>query len=186
VLALATVWALLVPQPDILVSSDGHNVAVRGRDGRLHLMRSAKDAFLIKEWLAADADPRTPTDASLPGGVACDDSGCVTQLPDGEFVTLALQPDALADDCQRAALIVTAKQPPSDCAALITLDRLRRQGTLALRKTRDGFAVAAVKPNGFDRPWAPAVSGDADPELVRRPMAPVDATPAESDLQSED
>jgi competence protein ComEC len=100
-----------------------------------------------------------------------------------------LQPDALADDCQRAALIVTAKQPPSDCAAsLITLDRLRRQGTMALRKTREGLAIAAVKPNGFDRPWARAVAGDADadPELVRRPAAPVDATPAESDLQTED
>jgi competence protein ComEC len=60
VLPLATVWALLVPQPDILIAGDGHNVGVRGRDGRLHLMRSAKDAFLVKEWLAADADPRGP------------------------------------------------------------------------------------------------------------------------------
>ncbi len=104
-------------------------------------------------------------------------------------MTLALQPDALADDCARATLIVTAKPPPPGCAAaLITLDRLRRQGTLALRRTRDGFAIAAVKPNGFDRPWAPAVAGDAegDPELVRRPVAPVDATPSESDQQPED
>jgi competence protein ComEC len=188
ILALATAWALLVPQPDILIAGDGHNVAVRGRDGRLHLMRSAKDAFLVKEWLAADADPRGPAEASLTEGVSCDDSGCVAQLPDGAFVTLALQPDALADDCARAALIVTAKQPPPACAAsLITLDRLRRQGTLALRRTRDGFAIAAVKPNGFDRPWAPAVAGDMeDPQLVRRPVAPVDATPSESDQQSED
>ncbi len=63
-------------------------------------------------------------------------------VADGALVTLALQPDALADDCARAALIVTAKQPPPGCAAsLITLDRLRRQGTLALRRTRDGFAI---------------------------------------------
>jgi len=187
ILALATVWALLVPQPDILIAGDGHNVGVRGRDGRLHLMRSAKNAFLVKEWLAADADPRGPAETSLAEGVSCDDSGCVAQLPDGAFVTLALQPEALADDCARATLIVTAKQPPPGCAAsLITLDRLRRQGTLALRRTRDGFAVAAVKPNGFDRPWAPAVAGEDDPELVRRPVAPVDATPSESDLQSED
>src|SRR3984885_9103496 len=60
------VWALEVPQPDILISSDGHNVGVRGKDGRLHLMRTAKDAFLLKEWLAADADDRLPTDPSLP------------------------------------------------------------------------------------------------------------------------
>jgi competence protein ComEC len=188
VLALATVWALAVPKPDILISGDGHNIGVRGRDGRLHLMRSAKDAFLFKEWLAADADPRQPTDVSLAAGVSCDEVGCVAQLPDGAFVTHALRPDALTDDCERAALIVTALQPPPDCAApVITLDRLRRQGTLALRRTRDGFAATAVKPNGFDRPWAPALGGDsADPDVVRGRAAPVDATPAESDIQSED
>src|SRR6202521_3779005 len=53
VLALAVAWALALPQPDILISADGHNVGVRGKDGRLRLMRTAKDAFLIKEWLAA-------------------------------------------------------------------------------------------------------------------------------------
>jgi competence protein ComEC len=188
VLVLATIWALLVPRPDILISGDGHNIGVRGRDGRLHLMRGAKDAFLIKEWLAADADPRLPADASLAAGVSCDEVGCVAELADGAFVTHALHPDALADDCARAALIVTATQPPPDCAApVITLDRLRRQGTLALRRTRDGFATTAVKPNGFDRPWAPAGAGNAgDPEIVRRPAAPIEATPAETDLQSEE
>jgi competence protein ComEC len=49
VLLLAVVWALAVPRPDILISGDGHNVGVRGKDGRLHLMRTAKDAFLLKE-----------------------------------------------------------------------------------------------------------------------------------------
>src|ERR1700722_16599880 len=77
VLALSVVWALMVPQPDILIAGDGHNVAVRGRDGRLHLMRSAKDAFLVKEWLAADVDPRLPADASLGGGGACGGAGRV-------------------------------------------------------------------------------------------------------------
>ena len=62
-----------MPQPDILVSGDGHNVGVRGKDGRLHLMRTAKDGFLLKEWLAADADGRQPTDASLAEGVSCDE-----------------------------------------------------------------------------------------------------------------
>src|SRR6202166_4069710 len=97
VLLLAVVWAVAVPQPDILISGDGHNVGVRGRDGRLHLMRTAKDAFLLKEWLAADADGRQPTDASLAEGVSCDEAGCVTQTADGAFVALALQPDALTD-----------------------------------------------------------------------------------------
>src|SRR4030081_3866271 len=43
-LAAAVVWALAVPQPDVLISADGRNVGVRGGDGRLHLMRTGKDA----------------------------------------------------------------------------------------------------------------------------------------------
>src|SRR6478735_7351451 len=115
VLALAVVWALAVPQPDILISADGHNVGVRGKDGRLQLMRTAKDTFMLKEWLAADADGRQPTDASLAEGVSCDEAGCVTPMADGALVALALRPDALSDDCERAALVVIARQAPPSC-----------------------------------------------------------------------
>src|SRR6202040_2449325 len=85
VLLISVVWALALPQPDILISADGHNVGVRGRDGHLHLMRTAKDAFLLKEWLAADADPRLPVDSTLTDGVSCDEEGCVAELAGGTF-----------------------------------------------------------------------------------------------------
>ena len=191
VLVLSVIWALAVPQPDILISGDGHHIGVRGKDGRLHLMRTSRDAFLLKEWLAADADARQPVDPSLPEGVSCDEAGCVAQLADGALVALALRPDALADDCERAALVVTARQPPPACPPpVIDLDRLRRQGAMALRRTRDGFAVDAVKPKGVDRPWSPAVAGGDENEatLAPRPVAPraVDATPPETDQQPEE
>ena len=192
VLLLAVFWALAVPQPDILISSDGHNLGVRGQDGRLHLIKSTKDAFLIKEWLAADADPRQVGDASLTAGVSCDDEGCVAPLADGRFVALTIRPDALADDCGRAALVVTARQAPPGCSStVIDLERLRRQGAMALRRTKGGFAVDAVKPRGVNRPWAPAAEGESETEsaaLGPRPAVPrgVDATPAEADVQSED
>jgi competence protein ComEC len=192
VLVLAVIWALAVPQPDILISGDGHNVGVRGRDGRLHLMRTAKDAFLVKEWLAADADPRQPGDTSLADGISRDEAGCVTQTADGGFVALALRPDAWSDDCERAALVVVAARqaPPSCPSPVIDQDRLRRQGAMTLRRSRDGFAVDAVKPRGVDRPWSPAPAGDTEAEtnLATRPAAPraVDATPAEADQQTED
>ena len=163
-LVLAVVWALAAPRPDILISADGHTIGVRGRDGRLHLIRDldAEDSFLLREWLAADADGRQAADASLSEGVSCDQAGCVAQLADGGLVALALRPDALADDCERAALLVTARQASAACGALVVdQDRLRRQGALALRRSRDGFAVEAVKPRGVDRPWSPAVAGGA-------------------------
>src|SRR5258708_3619572 len=125
VLVLAVVWALAVPQPDVLISSDGHNVGIRGKDGRLHLMRTAKDAFLLKEWLAADADPRQPGDASLAEGVSCDEAGCVTQLADGGFVALGLRPDALSGDCERAGLAGAGRQaPPSFPSPALGEERL--------------------------------------------------------------
>jgi len=189
VLALAVVWALIVPQPDILISGDGRNVAARGKDGRLHLMRTAKDAFLVKEWLAADADPRATSDATLSEGVSCDEAGCVVQMADGAFAALALHPEALADDCERAGLLVTARQAPPACAAaVIDHGHVQRQGAMVLRRTREGFAVDAAKPKGFDRPWSPAIAGDTEAESIVRPnpAVPRDATPAESDLQADD
>jgi competence protein ComEC len=189
-IVIAVAWALAVPQPDILVSADGHSVGVRGRDGRLHLMRTAKDAFLVKEWLAADADARLPGDASLADGVSCDEAGCVAQLPDGGFVALALRPEALSDDCTRAAVIVTARQTSPDCKTLvINQERLQKQAATSLRRTRGGFAIDAVRPNGVDRPWSPAVDEPTEPEnSTAWPTAPrpVDATPAEADLQAEE
>ena len=145
---------------------------------------------MLKEWLAADADARPPDDASLAEGVSCDEAGCVTPMADGAFVTLALRPDALADDCARAVLLVTARQAPANCPSpVIDEDRLRRQGTIALRRTRNGFAVDAVRPKGADRPWSPAVAGDTEVEAsLARPTVsrPADATPSEADLQAED
>jgi competence protein ComEC len=189
-LLASLIWALALPQPDVLVSGDGHNVAVRGRDGRLHLMKTAKDAFLVKEWLAADADDRAPSDAGLGNGASCDGEGCVAPMADGRFVALSLKPDGLADDCARAALIVTAMPVPPACeATVIELKRLRAQGTMALRRQQHGFTVDAVKPRGTNRPWSPS-SGDfetdADPAVGGTSARPADATPAESDLQTED
>jgi competence protein ComEC len=112
----------------------------------------------------------------------------VTQLADSGLVALAQKPDALSDDCARASLLVTARQPPPSCrSAVIDRGRLQRQGAIALWRTGRGFD--SVRPRGFDRPWSPGVAGDAEPESsLERPAAPhaVDATPSETDLQAEE
>jgi competence protein ComEC len=191
VLVFSVVWAVVVTQPDIMVSGDGRNIAVRGRDGRLHLMRTAKDAFLVKEWLAADADPRSADDPSLADGVSCDDAGCVVPAADGAMVAQTLRPDALTDDCIRAVPIVAVRAAPGDCAAaVIDQSRLRRQGGLTLRRRGSDFVIEAVKPKGLDRPWSPASPDEGENEMtltakpaVRRSQ---DATPSETDLQADD
>jgi competence protein ComEC len=151
----------------------------------LHLIKTAKDAFLVKEWLAADADERSVDDASLSEGVSCDGEGCVAPMADGTFVALSLQPEGIADDCARAALIVTARPTPRSCsAAVVELDRLRSQGATALRRKGRGFVAEAVNPRGTNRPWSP---GAADIETEPGPAVSrtIDATP-EAELQTEE
>ncbi|MET4479629.1 ComEC/Rec2-related protein [Bradyrhizobium sp. F1.13.3] len=191
VLLAAILWGLSSRQPDILIAGDGASVAVRGRDGHLHLIRTSKDSFLLKEWLAADADPRDAGRASLADGVSCDESGCVTPLADGRLVALALRVDALADDCSRAALVVTTRPAPPDCAAMVVdRQRLASQSALALTQRGEGFVVQAVRARGTSRPWLPtgAGEGDFDGSLAPKTTAPrtKDATPAETDLQADD
>jgi competence protein ComEC len=188
-LVLSVIWMVAIPQPDVLISGDGHNIAVRGRDGRLHLMKTAKDAFLVKEWLAADADSRDATDVSLGEGVSCDGEGCVAAAADGRLVALSLKPEGLADDCTRAALIVTASPAPPGCqATVIDRKRLRAQGAMTLRWTKGKLVTDAARPRGGSRPWAPA-AGEAEAETETAAKAtsarPMDATPP-TEFQGED
>jgi competence protein ComEC len=158
----------------------------------MHAARGSRDTFLLREWLAADADPRAAADASLTEGVSCDDHGCVMQAAGGGIVAQAFRPEALRDDCERAALLVTARPPPASCAAsVIDAERLRRQGAMALRRSREGFVVDAVKPRGIDRPWSPAAAEEAEADtaiLAPRVVQPrtIDATPSDADLQAEE
>jgi competence protein ComEC len=114
------------------------------------------------------------------------------QAAGGGLVAQAFRPEALSDDCERAALIVTLRQAPASCSAsVIDADRLRRQGAMALRRGREGFVVEAAKPKGIDRPWSPAIADESEADaivLAPRVVPPraIDATPAEADLQAEE
>ena len=126
--------------------------------------------------------------------MSCDDAGCVVPMTGGRYVSLALRSEALADDCERAAVVVTARQAPANCAALvIDREQLQNRGTVTLRQTRTGFVTEAVRPKGVDRPWAPTAEAAAAPPDALTPRQgsttrprPADATPAEADQQSED
>src|SRR5262249_29938025 len=80
-LVLAIAAAASPPVPDVLIAADGRSFAVRGVDGRLSLHHVSSDSFAMREWLAADADPRDVHDKSLAQGIACDPAGCIGKLP---------------------------------------------------------------------------------------------------------
>ena len=188
IMLFAVIWAGLTPVPDILVGADGRTFAVRGADGRLAFHHTGGDTFATREWLAADADGRDVHDPSLGNGIACDPSGCIGKLADGRLVSHALAPDALEEDCERAVLIVTARDTPPGCAATVVgRDLWRTRGALTLRRNGSGFVMEAARPPNYDRPWAPAplpprsapasqASGAVPaPEVAQPP--PRDATP---------
>jgi competence protein ComEC len=186
---IASLWALATPLPDVFIAPDGRAIAARGVDGRLAVIKTGSDSFAIREWLAADGDARGPGDTSLNEGTKCDGLGCVARLKDGRFIALALSPEAVEDDCHRAAVVVTAGSAPSSCAAIIS-DRQSRQrtGAATLQRLGDGFAVTPTRPPGYDRPWARAVPSGAEATTTAPATRPVarDATPRTEDLEPGD
>jgi hypothetical protein len=129
----------------------------RGTDGRLAFHHTGGDTFATREWLAADADGRAVHDASLGNGSACDPSGCTASSPMAGSFSHALAPDALEEDCQRAVIVVTARDPPPGCAAMVVGRNLwRERGALTLRRDSSGFVMESARPSNYDRPWAPA------------------------------
>jgi len=183
-------WAAVAKEPDILIARDASSVAVRAKDGHLRIMHTAKNAFVWREWLGADADPRSVTDPSLAQGVSCDEAGCVVEGREGDLVALAKQPEALADDCARAKVLITLYPAPADCAARVFhRDGLRSRGGVTLSRTAQGYSITASETEGVDRPWAPSVataSVRARSTAGRSTRKPVDATPPEAEREAAD
>jgi competence protein ComEC len=187
-IAVAVLWAIRTPQPDVLISADGANIAIRTASGQLAMIKAGGDDFAFREWLATDGDPRTPKDESLGKGIACDHAGCIGRLADGSLVALAQTIEAFEEDCRRAALVVSRANAPPDCAARV-IDRKvwRSAGSLALRRVGTRFEIVAARPQGYDRPWARAVAeSNQETAIAGRMPTPRDATPHADDLEMGD
>jgi len=183
IVCVAAAWT--TPRPDILVSGDAGMVAVRDAHGMLRVMASRRDGFALREWLAADGDVRTDKDESLNQGIRCDPTGCVARTGDGRAVALSLTADALIEDCEVAAFVVTARNGPPACAAIM-LDRnaARARGAVSVRSNGNSFQMEAARPETYDRPWARRPVQTAT--TPARPLPPRDATPRPADLEADD
>src|SRR5262249_54786959 len=175
ILLIACVLALRTVQPDVMVASSGDSFAVRGPEGRFQVIKLGNDAFAIREWLAADADARSDPRALAAAvkareGFICDDAGCVARLMGGGLVAIAASPAAFADDCARAALVLTTRAAALGCGATV-IDRAasRQGGALTLRWGGNGWAATATRPRGEARPGA--AGGGGLPGSSRRSRA---------------
>src|SRR5215472_910339 len=184
--------AMMAARPDVIVSAGGDVVAVRGADGRLSAVKFGSDTLSVREWLAADGDARLPTDRTVASGFACDPDGCVGRLADGTAVAVSRTAAAFADDCTRAALIVTLRAAPGDCAAkLIDRSTLRSSGAMALTYRNGHFEAASARPEGFDRPWtrrrqASRTTAPPSSAVSGIPTTLRDATPPQPDMDAEE
>src|SRR5262249_44275636 len=129
-------------------------------------------------------------DAKLSAGFTCDEAGCIARLRDGRVVAFVLLPEAFEEDCRRASVVISARDAPPDCAALV-IDRKvsRASGAIELRQAGTGFAMTAAPPPGPDGPWMRGAPPQGDtthaaPTAARQP--PRDATPRTDDLDPGD
>jgi competence protein ComEC len=184
---VASLWAAMTPRPDVLVAGDGQVAALRGSDGRLSVLHAGRDTFAVKEWLAADGDARGVKDADLHDGVRCDAVGCTGKLADGRLVAFALSAEAFVEDCARAAVVVSAREAPGDCPAVL-LDRKawRANGAMALRWTGERFEQSTARPPGYQRPWARGLVEPATIAATPTRPATRNATPRKEDMEAGD
>lgn len=143
------------PTFDLAIAPTGDAVALRGGDGSLTVIGHRPSLFAAEQWLRADADGRKPRGAI--DASACDKSGCVGILADGQAVALDLDQAAFAEDCRRAQVIVTPHFAPKGCAAplVIDRDRLAETGAIALRAVDDGhWQIMTARGQDENRPWS--------------------------------
>ncbi|HEY7669267.1 MAG TPA: ComEC/Rec2 family competence protein [Hyphomicrobium sp.] len=157
--------------PDLLIGRDGALVAMREDDGRLAAVGATRDNFELERWLEHDGDGRTPSDAARGERIACDRVGCRASVK-GLTVAVAQHPAAFADDCRRAAIVISKIVSPKSCSrpkAVVDFFAARREGTHAIYIEDDGtLKIETVARSRGQRPWSARVlTSQSTRHLVR-------------------
>ncbi len=148
--ALILIGLLLVPlkqSPVALISSEGQ-VAIRGLDGHLYYERPPR-GLIARDWSRAyDSAHEGQAWRLASSGVNCDVLGCITSAD----IAIVKRAEALAEDCQRARLVIAPDIRVRACAARV-IDRqaLREHGSHVLYA--DG-SMDTVRTSSA-RPWQP-------------------------------
>ena len=154
---LGAVLAMVARTPDMLVAPDAQTVAMRGDDGRLYFARKPKDKFIAQEWVRRDGDSRAIDDAVGMPGLKCDGVGCAVKR--GVQIALPLRPEALAEDCARSQVLVSAVA--ADCKGpVVLIDQARARSGQGWRITLSPLGADSVRASRGMRPWVATSSGE--------------------------
>jgi competence protein ComEC len=149
-LGVGLAWS--APRPDMLVAGDARTVAIRGSDGLLHFVKKPADKFAARDWLRRDGDGRDLKDAVGVPGMKCDGVGCA--LPGRVLIAVSQRPEALAEDCARAQVVVSAAQAPNCKGPVVVIDQNGAADGQGWRITLSSPPTAqSVRGERGMRPW---------------------------------
>lgn len=164
VIAAGVAVSPTLARPDVLIGREGQVMAVRGDDGRLAALGPRTTWFELGRWLERDGDARAPREMTQePSGFRCDASACIANVR-GVVVSLLRRPSGLAEDCQRAGLIILTMPRPEAChtkAVTIDLYALRDEGTHAVYIEGERLRVVSVAESRGNRPWTVGMASRA-------------------------
>jgi competence protein ComEC len=158
-LAAIAAGLMMVPfheQPDIWVDRKGKLVAVRDHKGQIAVRKTRKATFSLKLWMESDGDARTVKQARNGTGFQCDGKSCVVSVQ-GKLISHVLHPAALAEDCRRAAVLITALPLSKSCLqpeVVIDGRDLREKGAHVLTVRNGVVEVDYVAAHRGRRPWS--------------------------------
>jgi len=150
--ALGVVLAWTARAPDMLVAPDARTVAIRGDDGLLHFVQPPKDKFVAREWLRRDGDGRDIEDAVGMPGLRCDGVGCAVKRG-ALTIAISRRLEALADDCARAQVLVSAIDAGCKGPAVLIDQRATQSGQGAAIMLLP-LRILTVRDWRGDRPWS--------------------------------
>lgn len=154
--------------PDVLIDGEGDLVATRTETGALAVSSLRANRFGRHVWqqrYSQDDEmiPWPEQGYSSDGRMTCDSLGCIYRA-DGHTVAIAQKPEALAEDCTHADLVISVVPIRIRCTSpTVTIDRfdLWRDGAHAIWLSEERIRVESVNGRRGDRPWV-ARSGSFD------------------------
>lgn len=163
--AIATLWMLTAPSPDVLISRDGRDIGITGVGGRLLVLRQGRGGYAqdsLLEIAASGAEPLALVDWP---DARCSEDFCALELERGERTWRLLvsrsrnlvEERALAAACEKADIVISDRYLPRACRpAWLKLDRrfLQREGGVALYLT-SGRIDTVAQSQGEHGWWRP-------------------------------
>lgn len=159
-LGMSSAW--LYTPPDILISSDGKHIATRLDSGGAAMIKGRKDSFIANPW--AHSFIEHALEDKKQANLQCDEKGCILKVK-GHTIAIPKSPDAVADDCKSAELVIAAdfSIAPGTCQSPYIIDQsaLQAYGSASVRFEGARAVIEFARSNEEARPWTPARKPEA-------------------------